>query len=216
MTNEELYLAHLLVGALNISLHDVLPRSGQPDGILIPADRNPNVAGARLLGITGETPGARLPEILAGVRSGSIQGVLALGEDLAECGFSEQDIRKLKALVSTSLLPNATTALAHVALPAAGWAEKRGSMINLHGRLQRLNKAVELPGEARDDWEILRDLLQATGTTVALSSIEDVFRAMSQDVHVFAGLNLSKIGDLGIQLLPKATPPTEPALPTKA
>jgi NADH-quinone oxidoreductase subunit G len=88
-------------------------------------------------------------------------------------------------------------------LPGAAWAEKRGSMINIHGRLQRLNKAVESAGEARDDWEILRDLLVASGSVVAFHEIEDVFRAMSQDIPAFAGLNLSKIGDLGVQLLPK-------------
>jgi NADH-quinone oxidoreductase subunit G len=76
-------------------------------------------------------------------------------------------------------------------------------MINIHGRLQRLNKAVEPAGEARDDWEILRDLLSAAGSTVPFHSIEDVFRAMAQDHAEFAGLNLSKIGDLGVQLLPK-------------
>ena len=39
---------------------------------------------------------------------------------------------------------------ATVVLPSSGFAEKRGSMINLKGRLQRLNRAVELPGQARD------------------------------------------------------------------
>ena len=147
---------------------------------------------------------------MEGVRKGTIQGVITLGEDLLECGFEAADLAKLKALVAISLLPNETTAAAHVVLPGAGWAEKRGSMINIHGRLQRLNKAIEPVGEAHDDWEILRDLLAATGSNVPLHSIEDVFRAMSQDVPAFAGLNLSKIGDLGLQFLhkPEAVPAT--------
>jgi NADH dehydrogenase/NADH:ubiquinone oxidoreductase subunit G len=84
-------------------------------------------------------------------------------------------------------------------------------MININGRLQRLNKAVEAPAGARDDWEILKDLAIASGATLAMDSIEDVFRAMSQDKPIFAGLNLSKIGDLGLQLAtlsPAATPAT--------
>jgi NADH-quinone oxidoreductase subunit G len=203
LTNEELYLAMLLAKALKISLHDVLPRTGEPDGILIPADRNPNSAGAKLLGATGSQPGKHLAEIVDGVRKGTIQGILALGEDLTECGFNAEDLSKLKALVTTSILPNATTAKAHVVLPGVGWAEKRGSMINIHGRLQRLNKAIEPAGHARDDWEILVDLLAVSGEKLALHSIEDVFRAMAQDASTFAGLSLSKIGDLGVQLLPK-------------
>lgn len=203
LTNEELYLARLLATALNVSIRDVVPRLGQPDGILIPADRNPNTAGAQLLEATGKEPGKQLAEIVSGVRNGTIRGLLCLGEDLSECGFNPADLKKLKALVVTAILPNDTTKAAHIVLPGAAWAEKRGSMINIRGRLQRLNKAVEPPGEAHDDWEILRDLLAASGSKIPLHAIEDVFRAMAQDVQAFAGLNLSKIGDLGVQLLPK-------------
>ncbi len=210
LTNEELYLAHHLAKALNITVHDVVPRKGKPDGILIPEDRNPNTAGAKLLGLTGETPGTTLPELLEAVRKGSIQGVISLGEDLTECGFSPEDFSKLKVLVTTSMHSSATTKAAHVVLPGAAWAEKRGSMINIHGRLQRLNKAVEPAGHAKDDWEILAALLTGAGSTLSLHSIEDVFRALSQDVAQFNGLNLGKIGDLGIQLLPKG----ETAAPT--
>ncbi len=58
------------------------------------------------------------------------------------------------------MLENAATDSATALLPSAGFAEKRGSMINGKGRLQRLNRAIRPPGQARDDWEILRDLIQ--------------------------------------------------------
>ena len=203
LTNEELYLAKVLAIALGITLWDVLPRIGEPDGILIPADRNPNTSGAQILGLAGSEPGRQLPKIAEGIRDGSIKGVLSIGEDLTKCGLSPVDLGKLKSLVVVDLLPNATTAAASVLLPGSGWAEKRGSMVNIKGRLQRLNKAVDAPGEARDDWEILNDLATASGSTLSLHSIEDVFRAMAQDTPPFAGLNLSKIGDLGLQLDPK-------------
>ena len=82
-------------------------------------------------------------------------------------------------------------------------------MINGKGRLQRLNRAVAGPGQARDDWEILRDLIQACAgknsetdsRAGGIYSIEDVFRQMSAAVPEFAGLNLSKIGDLGVQVM---------------
>ena len=95
-------------------------------------------------------------------------------------------------------------------------------MINRKGRLQRLNRAVRGPGQARDDWEILRDLLQATsGSNSEMNSraggiytIEDVFRQMSEPVPELNGLTLSKISDLGLQVLnrrPKPWAPGEPA-----
>ncbi len=202
MTNEELFLTRRLIDTLEIGKqHDVLPREGEPDGLLIAADRNPNTNGARLLGLCGSRPGARLQKLADGIRNGTIQTLICLGEDATRAGLTEEDLKKLDALLVMDILPNKTTALATVLLPASGWAEKRGSMINLKGRLQRLNRAVHPPGQARDDWEILRDLLQSISGSNGLPLIEDVFKAMAADVKEFAGLNSSKIGDLGIQLL---------------
>ena len=72
--------------------------------------------------------------------------------------------------------------LADVLLPGAAWAEKRGSMLNVQGRLQRLNRAVAEPGNARDDWEILADLLRKAGGTAPWKGIDDVFRDMAGEV----------------------------------
>jgi len=118
---------------------------------------------------------------------------------------------KLPAFVVMDILSNAATKHARVVLPSFGFAEKRGSMINGEGRLQRLNRAVRGPGQARDDWEILRDLIQALGGSNSLYSIEDVFRQMAEANPRFAGLGLSKIGDLGMQLMEahECPPPPE-------
>src|SRR5207237_9481875 len=99
------------------------------------------------------------------------------------------------------ILSNAANEHATVLLRDSGFAEKRGSMINGKGRLQRLNRAVRPPGNARDDWEILRDLLKALGGSNGIYTIEDVFRQMSAEIPEFAGLTLSKIGDLGMLVM---------------
>ena len=75
-------------------------------------------------------------------------------------------------------------------------------MVNLSGRLQRLNRAVELPGQAHDDWEILRDLILAlSGGNNETHHIEDVFKALAVEVSEFNGLTLSKIGHLGTPII---------------
>ena len=127
-------------------------------------------------------------------------------------GVSVEQLAQLPALIVMNILPNEATQMASVVLPACGFAEKRGSMINGKGRLQRLNRATRPPGNARDDWEILRDLLQAIGGGDSLHSIEDVFRRMSETVPQFAGLTLSKIGDLGVHILQmQELPPMHPS-----
>jgi NADH-quinone oxidoreductase subunit G len=215
-TNEELFLVRRLADALKAKAMDILPRTGEADGLLIAADRNPNTTGAKLLGVaTG-----KLGEIAAGIRDGSITALLAIGEDATKAGLTDDDLAKLDAIVSLDILPNPTTSKARVVLPASAWCEKRGSMINLKNRIQRLNKAVLPPGSARDDWEILRDLILAISGSNGLHSIEDVFKAMASATPAFAGLTLSRIGDLGVDLdsreLPSAAghvvPPSLPIL----
>jgi NADH-quinone oxidoreductase subunit G len=201
MTNEELWLTRKLIESLGTTDHDVLPRHGEADDILLSADRNPNTLGAQLFGVTTEKPGARLPEIVEKVRSGSIRAIVALGEDLTEIGLTAEDLKKLSLLIVTGILPNETTLQATVLLPGSGFAEKRGSMINKKGILQRLNRAVNAPGEARDDWEILRDLIQQLTGSDGIYLIEDVFRQIAAAIPEMNGLSLSKIGDTGIHLV---------------
>ena len=200
MTNEELWLTKQLATTLGVDLIDIVPRTGPSDNILLSADRNPNTNGARLLGVTSY-PGARLREIVDGVATGRVRALVALGEDVVGIGLTPAQLSALPAFVVMSLLENSSTAAATALLPSFGFAEKRGSMINGKGRLQRLNRAVRGPGQARDDWEILRDLVQAYSGRNGIYSIEDVFRQMSEAVPALNGLSLSKISDLGVQVL---------------
>ena len=87
--------------------------------------------------------------------------MIALGENPIEIGLTVAQLKALPAFVVMNILANDATRAATAVLPSFGFAEKRGSMINGKGRLQRLNRAVRGPGQARDDWEILRDLIQA-------------------------------------------------------
>jgi NADH-quinone oxidoreductase subunit G len=200
MTNEELWLTRRLAKSLGVKLHDIIPHIDQGDDILLSADRNPNTRGAKLLGLSTPEPGALLNEINDRVKDGRIKVLVVIGEDATDAGFGEE-LMHLESLIAINLLPNATTKMATVVLPGAGFAEKRGSMINIKGRLQRLNRAINPPGEARDDWEILRDLLERVAASNGIYFIEDVFREMAEALPEFHGLSLSKIGDLGVPLL---------------
>lgn len=202
MTNEELFLVKKLTAQIGTPHLSLVPRLGDPDALLIAADRNPNTTGAKLV-LGTEDPYAKLDSIRSAVESGTIKALLVFGEDLvSDAGFTTESLQKLDFLLQTALLANPTATAAHLVLPAAAFAEKRGSMVNLSGRLQRLNRAIEPPAEARDDWEILRDLTAAIrGEKPDLFLIEDVFKAAATEVPAFEGLTLSKIGDLGKPVL---------------
>jgi len=212
MTNEELWLTSQLAKSLDVQWIYIVPRREQGDDILLSEDRNPNTNGARvILGSTSE-PGAKLMAIAEAVKSGQIKALMILKENTMHLGIPVEELARLPALIAMNVLSNDATQKATVVLPACGFAEKRGSMINGKGRLQRLNRAVRPPGNARDDWEILRDLLQAIGGGDSVSSIEDVFRRLSETVPQFGGLTLSKVGDFGVHILQmEELPPTHPS-----
>ena len=213
MTNEELWLTRKIADLLGVGYIDIVPRRGESDDILLSEYRNPNRIGARLiLGLDSE-PGVKLPTIAKDIKSGKISALLVLGENPTKIGISVEHLTNLPAFAAMDILSNAGNEHATVRLPASGFAEKRGSMINGKGRLQRLNRAVRPPGNARDDWEILRDLLQALGGSNGLYTIEDVFRQMSAEVPQFSGLTLSKIGDLGVHLIKEDESPRPPVDP---
>ena len=205
LTNEELHLARTLADQIGSEHLTTVPRDAESDGILISADRNPNTTGSKLVWRRAD-PAFRLESIRDGVRDGSIKVVLSFGEDLtAEAGFSTEDLGKLDFLGSIQLLAGATAEASDVVLPGAAFTEKRGSMVNVTGRIQRLNRALEPRGLARDDWEILRDITASFKGESGLSAdypqmIEDVFSAMREEVSEFEGLTLSKIGDLGVSV----------------
>ena len=213
MTNEELWLARKIADFLGVRYIDIVPRFGKADDILLSADRNPNANGAVLILNLKAEPGSTLPQIAAGVKSGEIRSLLVLGENPEKFGISTTDVSNLTSVVVLDILSNPATEHANVVLPGAGFAEKRGSMINGDGRLQCLNRAVRPPGNARNDWEILRDLLQAIGGSNGLYSIDDVFRQMSAEIPQFAHLTLNKIGDQGVHVLNVDESPAPPADP---
>ncbi|MCX6876818.1 MAG: molybdopterin-dependent oxidoreductase [Verrucomicrobia bacterium] len=202
MTNEELILTRSLAEKIGTAQLALVPRFGAPDGLLIAADRNPNTTGAKLI-LGTDDPFAKLDAIREALRAGGLAALIVLGEDLiSEAGFTADDLGKLEFLLQTQLLANPTADAAHLVLPAAAFAEKRGSMVNLSGRLQRLNRAIGLPGQARDDWEILRDLTQAiTGEPSTLHQLEDVFKELAATIPAFHALTLSEIGAAGLPLI---------------
>lgn len=201
MTNEELFLLSRLAESLSVKTLSLVPRNGEPDHLLIAADRNPNTIGAKLV-LKTEDPYKSLAAIRSAIDAGSIKALLCFGEDLiTDAGFTRENLSTLDFYLQTSILANPSANYADVVLPSAAFAEKRGSMVNLTGRLQRLNRAVEPQGQAHDDWQILRDLTAAiSGKPSNLHSIEDVFRELATTTPAFGGLTLSKIGDQGVPI----------------
>jgi NADH-quinone oxidoreductase subunit G len=70
---------------------------------------------------------------------------------------------------------------ADVVLPGASYAEKSGTWVNLEGRVQRGERAVFPPGDAREDWTIFRALSERMGKTLAFDTLGELRAAMALD-----------------------------------
>jgi NADH-quinone oxidoreductase subunit G len=198
-TNEELFLLKELADRLG-AVTDSVPRFGDEDALLVSADKNPNSNGVRLMGLSFTEAGIRLPKIAEGIWKGEIRTLIVLGEDVTLHGFGQEVLAKLELLVVSDILPSITTGLAHYLLPGCAHAEKRGSYVNVKGRVQRFVKAVEPPGDARPEGEVLAELLSLlTGETVT-SNIEGLFNRMARKVPAFHNLSWAGLGDTGVTI----------------
>jgi len=85
---------------------------------------------------------------------------------------------------------------ADIILPAASYAEKDGTYVNTEGRVQFAEKAVFAPGDAREDWTILRALADALGVTVGFDSFGELQSAMIAAVPALGEEGLADYGAL--------------------
>ncbi|NBW74787.1 MAG: NADH-quinone oxidoreductase subunit G [Sphingomonadaceae bacterium] len=85
---------------------------------------------------------------------------------------------------------------ADIILPAAAFSEKAGTYVNTEGRVQFADQAVFAPGDAREDWTILRALADALGVNVGFDSFAELRGAMTRAVPVLGNEGLASYGAL--------------------
>ncbi|MFN3423170.1 MAG: NADH-quinone oxidoreductase subunit NuoG [Novosphingobium meiothermophilum] len=85
---------------------------------------------------------------------------------------------------------------ADVILPAAAFSEKDGTYVNTEGRVQYAEKAVFAPGDAREDWTILRAMADALGVSVGFDSFDELRAAMVAEVPALGVEGLADYGPL--------------------
>ena len=95
---------------------------------------------------------------------------------------------------------------ADVILPGAAYTEKSGSYVNTEGRVQLTERVVFAPGQAKEDWAILRALSAQVGNALPYDTLAQLRSEMYKDVPHFARLNEIAAGSLdGVKALAKAT-----------
>ncbi|MCX8108723.1 MAG: molybdopterin-dependent oxidoreductase, partial [Verrucomicrobiae bacterium] len=196
LSNEELYLVRRLAQHLGAPT-DCVPRTGEPDGFLLSRDRNPNTTGATLLGIAANPPGSNIPRFAKLIREGKIRVLVAIGEDVSRYGIPPEVLEALDLLVSSDIHHNNTTRLSHFVLPGCAHFEKQGTFTNIHGRVQRFEKAVQPPANARPELHWLADLVARLAGQFVPKAAECVFELMREEIPGFKPLSWEMVGPQG-------------------
>ncbi len=106
--------------------------------------------------------GLSLTEMIPGCEDGGVRALYILGEDPIMSDPNTSHIRKCleecEFLVLQEIFPSETSEYADILLPGASFAEKTGTFTNTERRVQMCRKAIEPPGESREDWKIIIDL----------------------------------------------------------
>jgi len=109
-----------------------------------------------------EKVGLPVTKMIPGIEENKIKALYILGEDPVMSDPDSHHIRRCleqcEFIVLQEIFPSETAQFADVLLPGASFAEKTGTFTNTERRIQKVNKAIEPPGEAREDWRITIDL----------------------------------------------------------
>jgi formate dehydrogenase alpha subunit len=150
-----------------------------------------------------ETPGMNLTDMLDAAHNGQLKAMYVLGEDPvmseAHSTFVRGALQRLDLLVVQDIFMSETAKLADVVLPASCFAEKDGTFTNTERRVQRVRKAVEPPGEAREDWRVIADVMKRLGDPNDYSSPGAIWDEMARLSPIFAGINYTRIDTVGLQ-----------------
>jgi len=151
-----------------------------------------------------EKPGLTTVEIVQAANQGKIKGLYIMGENPMisdpNLNHTEQALKSLEFLVVQDIFLTETAQLAHVVLPAASWAEKNGTFVNSDRRVLRVRKAIDSPGEARDDWRIIHELAARMGKPMPDYSDEaEIFDELAKVTPIMAGISHSRLENHGIQ-----------------
>jgi NADH-quinone oxidoreductase subunit G len=200
------------------------------DDILRTEDMTPNSLGAELAGIQPSKTGSDIQGILNSIKEKKIKALYLIEDDIVEAYPEfENAIAGLELFIVHSTNHNRSTALADLIFPAATFAEKNGTFVNVSGVVQRIRPAISVVEQDRaldgmsmsrldkfgtkwdrwasgkkinalPTWKILTSLAKAMGSKYKFNMAEEVFAEMANSIDAFKNLDYDVIGQLGAKV----------------
>src|SRR5690606_13347317 len=148
-------------------------------------------------------PGVDCYEMMRRIDRGEIRGLLSIcfnpKVSLPDNQFVARALDKLEFFVSIDFFLNETAQHADIVLPGSLHEEDEGVVTQIEGRVIKINKAVDPPGDARQDWRIIQDIAAALGRSHGFTFqqpreiFDELRRATAGTIADYSGITYEKI-----------------------
>ena len=198
-SNEEVFLLRALASRLAAPIAGISwsPPDADHDDLLIKADKNPNTQGL----VRQDVPlDGIVDELLGAAAAGTVQALVLCRTDLTAWRAADEvraALERVPYVVVLDADQRETAEYGTVVLPIGTHAEGDGTFTNHAGRVQRFRRAVALPGDVREGWTVVGDLLARLSGEPAPVSAEAVFAALAAEGRAFRDLSYQQLGDQG-------------------
>ncbi|MBK8974894.1 MAG: formate dehydrogenase subunit alpha [Planctomycetes bacterium] len=147
-----------------------------------------------------QTEGLKIPMMIAAAGA-ELRALYVMGQDIVATEPNQAEVierlKSLDFLVCQEIFLTETAKLAHVVLPSTTFAEKDGTFTCSERRVQLVRKAVEPPGEAKADWEILCLVAEALGKPMPYRDPAEIYDELASLSPMFAGISHRRIAEHG-------------------
>ncbi len=147
------------------------------------------------------TEGKHISLMHEAMDEGTLRALFVLGENPlqseADSKEMERRLRALDFMVVQDIFLTATAELADVVLPAAGWAEAEGTYTSSERRVQRVRKALDPPGDALGDIELLSRIARSFGHDWPTPTAEEAWDEMRALSPLHGGMSYARLEELG-------------------
>ncbi len=141
--------------------------------------------------------GLTVTEMMEKAHHGDLSALYIIGENPMvsdpDLTHARQSLEKLDFVVVQDIFMTETAQMADVVLPSACFAEKDGTFSNTERKVQRVRKAVQPPGEAREDWEILCDLSTRMGLEMRFDNARKIMEEIAQVTPSYCGITYERL-----------------------
>ncbi len=148
-------------------------------------------------------PGKGIVEILDAAAARDIRGLYIFAENPAvsdpDSNHVKKALERLDFLVVQDIFLTETAQLADVVLPSSCFAEKDGTFTNTERRIQRTHKALDPPGEAREDWRTICDVATALGYEMRYDHPSEIMDEIASLAPIYGGIAYDRLGKDGLQ-----------------